>query len=151
MKRQTALRNVGKVSSKLRQLGGIIGTPECSHPAVRVKRAWVFGSTVKGKQEPNDVDILVELEEVGRAQSHEREDDGYRRSNIERRYSTAQKSKGYAYCGVTWPKSATAEATRFLRAGMKKVSVHDYSRSNDFGDINETKVLIYPRNDFADL
>jgi hypothetical protein len=139
MKRAVAIKKALTVAGNLRKAAGLIGTPGTEFEAVRVKRAWLFGSTVKGKENPNDVDILLEVEEVGR---HTRFGKGGRLDkDMARRYGRG--------CGYTV--SSTKEAYRFIKGGMTMIRLHNAKWDGEFGDIAETKVLIYPRNDLVRL
>lgn len=132
MKRATALRNAQRIRDRLKGLGGLVGTPACEHEAVLIKRAWVFGSTVKGSDSPGDLDILIEYANVG-----------------ERRNARSGKVRLKDWiCNLKTPVRSVDEAIIFLRAGMKKVSVHLYENDGDLGDVPQTRQMIYPRCDF---
>lgn len=141
MKRAVAIKKALKVAEILRSASGLIGTPGTDADAVRVKRAWLFGSTVKGKDEPNDVDILLEYEAVGRrywcAKSRKHKLCGARLDK-----------RGYRSYGYRHPVEAWVEARKFIKGGMTMVRLHNVEIDGNFGDIAETKVMIYPRNDF---
>ena len=66
MKRATALKSLKKIVDRIHAVNGLLATPEASSEAFRIKRAWVFGSTVKGSESPGDLDILIDAESVGR-------------------------------------------------------------------------------------
>jgi hypothetical protein len=132
MKLETSLRNAQRIADRLHNLGGIVGTPDAEHVAFRIKRVWLFGSTVKGKLNPNDTDILIEGFEVGEP----------------RRYGTGGRlDKRYSYSGLKWVVSSKEEAYKTLRGKLKMVRLHPYEIDGTFEDIPQTKVLIYPRND----
>jgi len=127
MKRTTAIKNANRIAEKLMSVCGIICTQEAVFDAVRVKRAWVFGSTAKGSAKPNDLDILVEMKVCGK----------FQRGN-------AKRVRGL-YGRVCWFDAAR----RFIRDGMKMVRIHDYDIEKGLGDIISTAILIYPRNDLS--
>lgn len=66
LKLATALRYANEISRRVREVNGLLATPLCGHEAVRISRVWVFGSTIKGSLAPNDLDLLIDLHEVGR-------------------------------------------------------------------------------------
>ena len=65
MNRKTALKKCKTVADRIKAVNGIIGTPHANFQALRISRAWLFGSTAKGKENPNDVDILIESKPGG--------------------------------------------------------------------------------------
>ena len=69
MRREIALRYVDKIAQRLHSVNGVLATPLCNQEAVRFKRVWVFGSTAKGAESPNDLDLLIEAEGCGRQRS----------------------------------------------------------------------------------
>ena len=79
MKRKLAFRYAFEVARRVHGVNGILATPLCDREAVRFKRIWVFGSTVKGGEAPNDLDLLIELEPCGRWHS-------YRQGKIDKEY-----------------------------------------------------------------
>lgn len=134
MKRSTAVHHVFVVAQRLRDTCGIVCVPNAGHGAVRVRRAWVFGSTAKGADSPNDVDILIDCSEVGpwSAWSPGRK--------LDRRYRRS--------FGICLMPDATERFIIWLRSGMTKVSVHRFSQDGRLL-ANEVKVMIYPRMDFS--
>jgi predicted nucleotidyltransferase len=131
VKRTTALLHVETIAERLRQTGGIFGTPGTLREAVRVRRAWLFGSVAKGSPMPGDVDIMLDIEAVGRL---------YRRGQapLDRR----------TICGLRFPRDSRNEFLRWLRRDMKMVSLH----CRDTDDVKlDVMVMIYPRDDWADV
>lgn len=55
MKRETAIKNVNTIAARLKNISGLIGTPNTDHECFKVRAAYVFGSTVKGSINPNDL------------------------------------------------------------------------------------------------
>lgn len=93
---------------------------------------WVFGSTIKGSLAPNDLDLLIELREVGR------------------RFTAKQTRVCKVYLRAHgWRRAPRAEfyALKWLTKGMRNVSRHN--RENEESEIDKM-VLIYPRNDLAE-
>jgi hypothetical protein len=130
MKLATALRYADEIAARLRRVNGLIATPLCDWEAVRIRRAWIFGSTVKGSQTPNDLDVLLDLREVGLPRR-------WRNGKLDKR---ALRSYGY------WRAiNSTDEALKWISKGMKKVSRHlvETEKGLDLSPM----VMIYPRND----
>jgi len=139
MKRKTAIKNAKAISDRVLRLGGIIGTPECDYTSVRVNRIWVFGSTAKGSESPNDLDILVDMCRCGNRQVLD--------TRRMKGFGQAKRDRNVFPKGSHAPLYSIREAKKFLRRGMKMVSIHDVDVDGDFGDIRETKIMIYPRFD----
>lgn len=129
MKLTTALRYANEISNRVKSVNGILCTPLCDRESVRISRIWVFGSTVKGSQSPNDLDILIECKAVGGSRT-------YSQGKIDKR-----KLRSYGYRTAI---CAETEALKWLTKGMKNVSRHDTKYEAMEIDV---KVLIYPRND----
>ena len=142
MKRATALRMAHTVAARLRAACGLIGTPGTSSEALRVRRAWLFGSTAKGSLSPNDVDILLEMSPVGRR---------FTTSRIAKHYGVhggARIDKGYyRRCGIPLPMDATTVGLLHLRGHMKRLSLHNYAIDKELA---LPRILIYPRNDLTE-
>jgi hypothetical protein len=132
MRRALALQYANEVARRLHSVNGILATPMCDSDAVRFKRVWVFGSTVKGSQAPNDLDLLIEAEPCGRHYS-------WKQAKMDK-----WQLRQY---GFRLPVRSTWEAFKWLTKGMRKVSRHSYRYEGDIG----YKVLIYPRNDLLDI
>lgn len=139
MKLETALRNANRIAEKLRGLGGIISTPEGSHEAIRIKRAWVFGSTVKGSDSPHDLDVLLDVQVVGayrpskvKAIRGEKAPLGY--AKTDKRYLRST--------GIHTPIDSLKIATISLKKGMKMVSLHQLTID---GKIAFPRKMIYPK------
>ena len=131
MKLKTSIRNALKIAERIKHCNGIIGTPEASHEALRITRAWIFGSTAKGKLHPNDTDILIESIEVGRFNLKNAKKKPKSTMRLGYRYSLNAHDVGYSY----------------LRRGIKMVRFHDIKIDGSIGDVAQTKIMIYPRND----
>ena len=144
MKRSTALRYTGEIAERLKAINGLLATPGCQSEAVRIRRVWVFGSTVKGKDEPNDLDILIDVCAVGRhrvpAKTRRKPcfADSLRDGLVDREY---RRRHGMSFC----PDSVDY-ALKWLTKGMKKVSRH--TLFNEGAAPFKEQVLIYPRWDF---
>lgn len=130
MKRKTAINNIVKIQERIKKSGGIISTPECSHKALIILGAWVFGSTAKGSDSPNDVDILIKYKLYSHNDSNQK--------NL--RTNKSGFWKGFPIC-------SQLEAFKGLTKHLKMVRLHQYQLDNHIGDINETKIMIYPRCD----
>ena len=129
MRLQTALRYANEVAARVRAAGGLVATPLCDREAARISRIWVFGSTVKGSQTPNDLDLLIEMRPAGRWRN-------WRESRVDRRH--------YRSYGIKRAPSCRDAALIWLTKGMRKVSRH---LSDVEGVEIDVKVMIYPRND----
>ena len=162
MKLQTAINHAQKIHDRLKALGGIIGTPDASYEAFKVKSVWVFGSTIKGKSNPIDLDIAVNGASVGRrahcsqwARRHIL-NNGLRKRDPEGFRCTGKLDKqAFKRRGMSFVVDSRDEAVKYLKNGMRGVSVHLYGHddaleSKDY-DIHSTKVMLYPRNDFIKL
>lgn len=111
MKRSTALRYCSEIHQRLIEVGGIVPTPRGGWSHVRVHNIWVFGSTAKGSNEPNDLDLLIRLEECGRRQSWQQV--GFDPAYLRR-------------TGIRVARDPRKEALIWLSRGMKNVSRHDF-------------------------
>jgi hypothetical protein len=133
MRRKLALTYANRIARRLCRLGGIVSTPEAfPGDAFVVTAAWVFGSTAKGSQHPNDLDILL----LGRVYRPE----GKRREN-------AKMARAGMSCRYILKRDCRDEALRSLKAGMRMVRFHDAAWDGPLGDIWQTKIMIYPRMD----
>jgi hypothetical protein len=111
MKRSTALRYCSEIHQRLIEVGGIVPTPRGEWSNVRVRNIWVFGSTAKGSIEPNDLDLLIRLEECGRRQSWQQV--GFDPAYLRR-------------TGIRVARDPRKEALMWLSRGMKNGSRHDF-------------------------
>ena len=131
MKIDLAERYAQRIAERCKSVNGLLATPLCDFEAVRIHQVWIFGSTVKGSQEPNDLDVMVRYNQVGRRRN-------WRQGKLDLQ---ARRSWGYsrAIC-------ASKEMYKWLSKGMKHVSRHNYEAEKglDLG----VMVMIYPRNDF---
>lgn len=127
MKIDTALRHAAEIARRLDSVNGLIPTPRGSREFYLVKKAWVFGSTIKGSDTPNDLDVLLFAETAGARQSWQIVglDPAYFRSY-----------------GIWQPRRSDSEARMWLRKGMKMISIHDTVSE---ATIFDKKVEIYPR------
>lgn len=137
MKRATALKSIAQIVARLHSLSGIICTPHGSHDGVRIKRAWVFGSTAKGAESPRDIDILLDFELVGRYKDRAR----------------GHKNKGGTPCldkerrrryGINISIASEEIALGSLRKGLKMIRFHSLSID---GDIATPRIMLYPKNE----
>jgi predicted nucleotidyltransferase len=127
MKLATANKYAREVARRLHSVNGLLATPLCNSEAARISRVWVFGSTVKGSQNPNDLDLLIEIRPVGR------------------RFKAKQARPDRALLrrmGVRLAPSSVEYGLKWLTKGMKMVSRHRTDVETAELDV---KVLIYPR------
>ena len=59
---------VSEIARRLVSVNGLIPTHRGDHEFYLVKKAWVFGSTIKGSDAPNDLDVLLFAENAGARQ-----------------------------------------------------------------------------------
>lgn len=139
MKRATAKRMALTIAERLKSAAGVIGTPGSDHEALRVKRAWVFGSTAKGSEHPNDLDIIMEMHECGRR--------FWQKGAVQKRTRPGGARLDRAFFRthrVRMPVSCQQDALRWIRGTMKMVRLHDYGID---GHLADGKIMIYPRNE----
>ena len=130
MKRATALRYAREIARRLHEVNGLLATPVCKHEAVRVRRVWVFGSTAKGAENPNDLDVMIELDcMVGRHKTWQQ--------------TTIDKEARKRF-GVRVARDNRTVFLKWLTKGMRGVSRH--CRDMD-GVVLDVQTLIYPRYD----
>lgn len=129
MKRGTALRYAREIARRVHAVNGLLATPGCCREAVRISRVWVFGSTAKGSESPNDLDLLIEIRYAGRRRS-------WRQASADKAYFRAH--------GIRVAPSARQYALKWLTKGMRMVSRH--CADEECVDI-DVKTLIYPRYD----
>jgi len=127
MKIDTAVHHVKEIHTRLVSVGGMIPTPRGSDEFFLVKKAWVFGSTIKGSPTPGDLDILLLAEPSGFYQSWV--DVGHDPVYLKNH-------------GIKVTRSTTREGKMWLRKGMKMVSVHDTLSE---AAIIDKKIEIFPR------
>lgn len=129
MKLHTARKNALQIHTRVRAVNGLLATPACDRDAVRIARIWVFGSTVKGAKEPRDLDLLLDLYPCGRRYSAIRHE-----ASVDREY--------FSRYGVRTSRSSCAAALKWIRSGMRGLSLH---RLTDEKVGIDTMVEIYPR------
>lgn len=129
MKLETCHRYAREIARRVHSVNGLLATPLCNREAARIHAIWVFGSTVKGSQNPNDLDILIDLRPVGRRRS-------WKQGSLDRR---AFRNHGFrrAPCSCEY-------ALKWLTRGMRKVSRH--TTYSEYANL-DVKVMIYPRWD----
>ena len=133
--RARALEYATEIARRLHQFNGIIGTPNCVHEAVVVRRVWVFGSFAKGSMNPNDLDVLIDCVPAGRRQT----------------WKPGRKIGGYILGSLPVMRTAENEFLKWLTQGMRQVSRHLYQTEKDGEIILNPKVLIYPRWELSEV
>lgn len=123
MKRETAIAIAEEIVCKLVACRGIVDTPTAFRPQVKVSELWMFGSTLKGKDRPNDLDLLWEAEPIGACRKP-----GEGGAELDR-----ELNRRYGYVRA---KDPFDEAIRSLRGSRKMVRIHDMGLDGD---------LAYPR------
>ena len=117
------------IAERLKSAAGVICTPGTSHEALRVKRAWVFGSTAKGSEHPNDLDIILEMYACGRR--------FWQKGSVQRRTRPGGARLDRAFFlshRVRKPVSCQEEALRWIRGTAKMVRFHDYGIDGELAD-----------------
>lgn len=127
MKSETALHYAAEIARRLEFVNGLIPTPRGCHEFYLVKKAWVFGSTIKGSDTPNDLDVLLFAETAGARQQWQ---------------IVGFEPFHYRSYGIRSIRHTASEAKMWLRKGMKMVSIHD---TESEATIFDKKVEIYPR------
>ena len=131
MKRATAIRYSVEVARRLHSINGLLATPICRNEFVKISRVWVFGSTAKGSQNPNDLDLMIEIKECGRHKT-------WRQSTVDKRYHRSY--------GIRAAPESRDYALKWLTKGMKLVSRHCTDSDPVVLDV---KTMIYPRFELA--
>jgi len=144
-----SIRNAIKIADRVKSVNGLLGTPYCDYEAVRISRVWVFGSTVKGKLQPNDTDILIELKPVGYYQGTGAQANKRNRYDIAMRGNSKADYKYRSRLGLRFQLEAKREAFKFIKKNIQNVSLHDFDNDGQLGDIPTTKIMIYPRMDLV--
>ena len=127
MKLETALRHAAEIARRLVSVNGLIPTPRGESEFYLVKKAWVFGSTIKGSDAPNDLDILLFAENADARQK-------WQVAGFDPVYYKAH--------GMRQTRLTSREAKMWLRKGMQMISTHDKESEETIFD---KKVEIYPR------
>lgn len=108
-------------------IGGLLETPRGQRSHIRFLKVEVFGSTVKGALEPNDLDLLIATEATGVNRS-------WKEVGFDPAYLRAT--------GVHTPRDSKEEAYKWLTKGMRNVSRHDAAIEMIRID---KKIEIYPK------
>ena len=132
MKRKTALKYAREIARRVHSVNGIVCTPNTNYTATKIRRIWVFGSTIKGAEYPNDLDILIDMRCDQRVPWK-------RGRKIDKRYH-------HSYGCHVLPCSRK-ETMKWLTKNMKNVSRHDLREERIPIDI---MYLIYPRWDIPE-
>lgn len=159
MKRKTAIKTALKLAERVKNCSGVIGTPECEYTAFRIKRMWLFGSTAKGCENPNDVDILIDGGECGLIQfanwKNKKSMAGFvkdRKRKSDRtfvKFRLGKTNKGYLRsCGVCTAVSSRLTALRMIKGNSKMVRFHEYEVD---GNLAHPRIMLYPRNELNKL
>lgn len=131
MKRNTALRYAVELHRRIKSVNGLLATPLCENEAVRIRRVWIFGSTVKGSMNPNDLDVLIDYKAVGRHRTA-------KQGKLDKRYKKAT--------GSSYAISSTDYAYKWLTKNMRMVSRHNFQVDEN---VAYPRVMIYPRFDLT--
>lgn len=131
MKRELAIRKLQRIIDKLYENDGVIETPGCSHPAMKIVNAWLFGSLLKGSENPGDVDILLEAKVIGE----------YRPWHVLGEYDREY----YRRHGVKISRPTEYVYKKYLRQRIPLVSLHDLFNDDK---VAHPRALIYPTLEF---
>jgi hypothetical protein len=142
MKLSTAINNALKVAGRIRSVNGMVGTPGTDFECFRIKRAWVFGSTIKGKSHPNDLDILIDGYGCGiQFTSNKLHSKSFpSRFRIGSRIDRTMLRVEKAYYELR----SSFICCKYLAGNLKKIRIHQLDID---GDIAHPRIMIYPRND----
>lgn len=143
MQQQTAFKYISEISRRVHAVNGLLATPGCKNEAARISRVWVFGSTVKGKKAPADLDILIEVKPVGRRRIPAKR--GGRMILGDERLRDGKTNKSYLHAhGIRVCESSEEYAIKWLTKNMRFVSRHttDHEAARPI-----EMTLIYPRFD----
>ena len=157
MLRKTAIKNANEIARRLKKLGGLIATPEAGNTCVKLKRVWLFGSTVKGASNPNDIDILFEVQICGDKQTNSRsrklmfgEPGKKQNAKLDKKY--------YRSTGYPASKEPVEVALISLRKGLKMVRYQRvFSESDDPEDMRiwdsiiANRIMLWPKNEIDQL
>lgn len=146
MKLEAAIGKAKIIAERITKANGLIGTPECSFEAYRIKRAWLFGSAAKGKENPRDVDILIEAREAGRPQRTQKNKRNVKDRRFNRTCNAKIDKQYYRSYGMVRGICTYKTAESFLRGNLKMVRFHSLEID---GEIAYPRILIYPRMDLT--
>lgn len=142
MKLSTALNNALKIAERIKSVNGLIGTPGTNFECFRVKRAWVFGSAIKGKSHPNDLDIIIDGQECGVRFASTKIHSFTTRKGARLDKAISRTERMY------WPLRCKKVAYQYMRRGMKNLSIHAWDVDCE---VANPRIMIYPRNDLPAL
>lgn len=137
MKRSTAIKNINTIIRRVKSVNGLLGTPKHRYDFVKIKRVWLFGSTAKGSTNPNDIDIFVEIINIGPHFSASKHTDRY----FDKQF--------FRSCGVKLSGDSSQYAVKWLKKNMKMVSIHLVGHDLIFDEL-DVKIMLYPRNDLIE-
>ena len=142
MKLSTSIKNAMIVADRIRSLSGIIETPEGQFSCVRIKRAWLFGSTARLKESPSDTDIILDINVTGYFQPTN--SIAWRKRRCRNNSKTDKCFKRST--GINSPIDSKYIAFKYLRKNLKLVSLHSLDVDHEYAT---DKIMIYPRNDLT--
>jgi hypothetical protein len=129
MKLHTAIKYLKEIHRRVSEVGGVLVTPGHSYDSVIFEEIWVFGSTIKGSIEPNDLDILIRLKGNGEHRSLAK--------------GAIRDERYFRLTGYSYPMDSERTAYIWLTRNMRKVSRHHFEDEKGLG-IDVMK-MIYPR------
>jgi predicted nucleotidyltransferase len=150
MKRNTALKSLFKVLQRIHNINGVLNTPMDDNVCCKIKKAWLFGSVLKGSDNPNDIDIFIEIAKPNTPPEKELKS----RRKVYRSYQRLH--GGFRPCrrsqkwrmGKMHSKARSCESfIIWVRKHIPKVSIHVVGHDAAFETLDQ-KCLIYPRCDF---
>jgi predicted nucleotidyltransferase len=129
MKRTTAIQTIREITHKLFECNGLIETPGCSSAHYKIQELWLFGSTAKGSQTPNDIDLLYIGDSVG----------PYRRVGTD---PSIELDKDYLRrYGIARTKPSNIAAFHLLIGKKKMVRMHSFEVEEDLA---HPRILLFP-------
>lgn len=163
MKRERAVQNLYRVLQRIRYINGLLSTFLDDHEYVKIKSAWLFGSLAKGSDQPNDVDIFIDIQgytpnsvlRTPLIESHTRKGrhirkrkvKGCDKARLHGSFKPDKKSELYTVFGQYPASVSTHTLYKYLTFGMPDVSVHFVHDDLIFNRLDK-KIMLYPRCDF---
>lgn len=163
MKRSLAVKNLYRVLQRIKNINGIFATALHDHEFVKIKRVWLFGSLAKGSDDPNDIDIFIELLDYipdssirhNVVESHIRKSQRkVRRTLINSKqlklhggFKINKKSISYKQLRICSPKNSVDSLAHYLSLSIPTASIH-FVHDDLIFDKLDVKCMLFPRCDF---
>lgn len=148
---------------RIKNINGIFATPHENDEYLKIKKVWLFGSLAKGSEDPNDVDIFIELhgfipdsfERYDKVKSHERKFRRKKRRKIKGMsiiqyhgcFKLDKKSAYYREFGVPKIVNSVESLRHYLSKSIPSASIHFVHDDLIFSEL-DVKHMLFPRCDF---